>query len=324
MSHASSSPAAGPPHLLESQVAAVRQFNRRYTAIIGVLDQHLLQSPYSLTEARVLFELAHRDDLTAKTIGAELGLDPGYLSRIVQRFTDEELITRTPLASDRRQHAMVLTAKGRATYATLDSRSRAAVSELLDPLAPAERVQLVTAMARIDRILHPEDQDNGRIVLRPHRPGDMGWVVQLNGESYAREYGWDISYEALCAEIVVHFVTNFDPAREHCWIAERDGERLGAVFVVRQSDEVAKLRLLLVDPAARGLGLGRRLVDECIAFARAHGYRKITLWTQSILTAARRIYSAAGFVRVGIDPHQSFGQDLVGETWELVLPEPKA
>ncbi|MGO4711061.1 bifunctional helix-turn-helix transcriptional regulator/GNAT family N-acetyltransferase [Bradyrhizobium sp. 2TAF24] len=304
---------------LDTQVAAIRRFNRRYTATIGVLDQHLLQSPYSLTEARVLFELAHRDDLTAKIIGAELGLDAGYLSRIVQRFTDEALITRTPLASDRRQHGMVLTAKGHAAFATLDGRSRAAVGELLQPLALHDRAELVGAMARIERILHADEKRAVAIELRPHQPGDMGWVVQQNGAVYAREYGWDISYEALCAEIVASFVKNFDPAREHCWIAERDGERLGAVFVVRQSDEVAKLRLLLVDPAARGLGLGKRLVDECIGFARARGYRKMTLWTQDILLAARRIYSDAGFVRVGVEPHHSFGHDLVGETWELAL-----
>ncbi|MEW6639667.1 MAG: helix-turn-helix domain-containing GNAT family N-acetyltransferase [Pseudomonadota bacterium] len=318
--------APSPPDLdaqtpLDSQVAAVRQFNRRYTAIIGVLDQHLLQSPYSLTEARILFELAHRDDLTAKAIGAELGVDAGYLSRIVQRFADEDLITRTPLASDRRQHGMVLTAKGRAVYDGLDGRSRAAVGELLQPLAPTERTQLVAAMARIDRLLHGGGQDAGHIVLRPHQPGDMGWVVQQNGAVYASEYGWDSTYEALCAEIVARFLNSFDPAREHCWIAERDGERLGSVFLVRQSDEVAKLRLLLVDPAGRGCGLGKRLVEECIAFAHACGYRKITLWTQSNLIAARRIYSAAGFVRVGIEPHHSFGHDLVGETWELALPE---
>ncbi|MBR1218143.1 MarR family transcriptional regulator [Bradyrhizobium sp. U87765 SZCCT0131] len=319
MSHPASPDTPPASDALASEVAAVRHFNRRYTRTIGVLDQHLLASPYSLTEARVLFELAHRDNLTAKTLGAELAIDAGYLSRIVQRFADEDLITRTPLASDRRQHGMVLTARGRAAYDVLDGRSRAAVSALLEPLPPAARARLVAAMGHVDRILNNEKPDAGNVVLRPHRPGDMGWVVQLNGESYAREYGWDISYEALCAEIVASFVKNFDPAHEHCWIAELDGERLGAVFVVRQSDEVAKLRLLLVDPAARGLGLGKRLVEECIGFARARGYRKMTLWTQDILLAARRIYSDAGFVRVGVEPHHSFGHDLVGETWELAL-----
>ena len=308
------------------QIGAVREFNRRYTRIIGLLDQHLLKSRFSLTEARVLYELAHRDSPTAKEVGADLALDAGYLSRIMQSFTEQELITRTPSAADRRQHGLALTAKGRAAFAQLNERSEHEVGQLLHQLSGGDRERLVAAMHTITRVLdrqaldREQDRQGGDpFVLRPHRPGDMGWVVQQNGALYAREYGWEISYEALVAEIVAHFVTHFDPARERCWIAEIDGQRVGSIFLVRQSDEVAKLRLLLIDPAGRGVGLGKRLVGECIAFARACGYRKITLWTQSILLAARGIYAAAGFTQVASEPHHSFGKDLVGETWELDL-----
>jgi DNA-binding MarR family transcriptional regulator/N-acetylglutamate synthase-like GNAT family acetyltransferase len=303
----------------DTEVAAVRHFNRLYTRVIGVLDQHLLRSPFSLTEARVLFEIAQRDDPTATAIGASLGLDAGYLSRIVQNFSEQGLVVRKPLPSDGRQHGLRLTAKGRAAFKTLDDRSRDDVAGMLMPLASGSRLRLIEAMKTIEWVLAPATAGNGAIALRAHQPGDLGWVVQQNGALYAAEYGWDISYEALVAEIVAQFVRQFDAQREACWIAERDGIRIGAVFVVKQSDEVAKLRLLLVDPAARGLGVGKRLVDQCIAFARARGYRKLTLWTQDILLKARRIYSQAGFVRVAVEPHRSFGHDLVGETWELVL-----
>ncbi len=306
---------------LDAQVAAVRHFNRHYTRTIGLLDQHLLKSPYSLTEARVLFELAHRDNPTTKEIGASLGLDAGYFSRIVQSFTEQGLITREPLPSDRRQHALLLTETGRAEFNRLNDRSRDEVGHMLNELSTADRARLIGAMTTIEHLLHGDDtRDRAkRVALRGHRPGDMGWVIQQNGALYASEYDWDISYEALVADIAAQFIKTFDGARERCWIAEIDGERVGAVFLVRQSDEVAKLRLLLIDPAGRGIGLGKRLVDECIAFAQACGYRKMTLWTQSILLAARGIYAKAGFVRVGIEPHHSFGHDLVGETWELDL-----
>jgi DNA-binding MarR family transcriptional regulator/GNAT superfamily N-acetyltransferase len=303
----------------ESQIAAVRHFNRLYTRTIGVLDQHLLKSPYSLTEARVLFELAHSDNPSAGAIGGSLGLDAGYLSRIVQKFVEQELITRAPSAADRRQFDLALTDEGRAAFAKLNQSSERDVAKLLAQLSGHDRERLVDAMKTIEHLLHGDDAENRRIILRPHRPGDMGWVVQQNAALYAREYGWDISYEALVAEIVAQFLKTFDPARERCWIAERGGERLGSVFLVRQSDEVAKLRLLLVDPAGRGIGLGKTLVDECIAFARTCGYRTITLWTQSILLAARRIYKGAGFIQVASEPHRSFGHDLIGETWELNL-----
>ncbi|MBX9819448.1 bifunctional helix-turn-helix transcriptional regulator/GNAT family N-acetyltransferase [Afipia birgiae] len=302
----------------EARIAAIRRFNRFYTRKIGVLEQQLLESPYSLTEARVLFELAHRDEPTAKEIGAQLDLDPGYLSRIVQAFMDKGLVTRKPVPSDRRQFRLALTAKGRLAYGRLNRSSHDEIGEMLEKLPRGGEERLVTAMTAIERLL---DDEAGRpeITLRVHRPGDMGWIVQQHGLLYAREYGWDISFEALCAEITAQFLKDFDPARERCWIAEIDGQQVGSVFLVKHSDEVAKIRLLLIDPAARGHGLGKRLVDECIAFARSCGYRKITLWTQSMLLAARGIYQNAGFVHVATEPHHSFGHDLIGETWELTL-----
>lgn len=302
----------------EARIAAIRRFNRFYTRKIGVLEQQLLESPYSLTEARVLFELAHRDEPTAKEIGAQLDLDPGYLSRIVQAFMDKGLVTRKPVPSDRRQFRLALTAKGRLAYGRLNRSSHDEIGEMLEKLPRGGEERLVTAMTAIERLL---DDEAGRpeITLRVHRPGDMGWIVQQHGLLYAREYGWDISFEALCAEITAQFLKDFDPARERCWIAEIDGQQVGSVFLVKHSDEVAKIRLLLIDPAARGHGLGKRLVDECIAFARSCGYRKITLWTQSMLLAARGIYQNAGFVNVATEPHHSFGHDLIGETWELTL-----
>ena len=301
----------------ENQVAAVRAFNRFYTRKLGVLDQHLLKSPFSLSEARVLYELAHREEISAKEIGTELGLDPGYLSRIIQKFDEDGLLTRSPLASDRRQYQLCLTAKGRQTFAMINRASHDEVAAMLTRLSPDDRVRLTGAMGMIERLLG--EAPPPRAVLRDPRPGDMGWVVQSHGALYASEYGFDSSFEALVAEIVAKFLTSFDASRERCWIADLDGTLVGSVFLVRHSDDIAKLRLLLVDPAGRGQGLGKRLVGECITFARACGYRKITLWTQSILVAARKIYQDAGFVLVKSEPHRSFGQDLVGETWERML-----
>jgi DNA-binding MarR family transcriptional regulator/N-acetylglutamate synthase-like GNAT family acetyltransferase len=300
----------------EHHVAAVRAFNRFYTRKLGVLDQHLLNSPFSLSEARVLYELAHREELSAKTIGTELGLDPGYLSRILQKFDEDGLLTRRPLASDRRQYQLGLSAKGRQSFAKINRASHDEVAAMLARLPPDHHARLTAAMGTIERLL---GEAPARAVLRDTRPGDMGWVVQSHGVLYAGDYGFDSSFEALVAEIVAKFLTSFDAARERCWIADLDGMPVGSVFLVRHSDDIAKLRLLLVDPAGRGQGLGRRLVDECIAFARACGYRKITLWTQSILLAARKIYQDAGFVLVKSEPHRSFGQNLVGETWERTL-----
>jgi DNA-binding MarR family transcriptional regulator/GNAT superfamily N-acetyltransferase len=303
----------------DKQIAAVRGFNRFYTRKLGVLDQQLLKSPFSLSEARVLYELAHREDAAARDIGTELGLDPGYLSRIVQKFDDDGLITRKPLATDRRQTRLGLTARGRQAFARLDRSSRDEIAAMLAALPGGDGRRLVQAMAAIERLLGTPGTPAPPAILRGPRPGDMGWVVQSHGALYASEYGFDSSFEALVAEIAAKFLASFDASRERCWIAELDGAPVGSVFLVRHSDDVAKLRLLLVDPAGRGQRLGARLVDECISFARACGYRRITLWTQSILIAARKIYQDAGFVLVATEPHRSFAQSLIGETWELQL-----
>jgi DNA-binding MarR family transcriptional regulator/GNAT superfamily N-acetyltransferase len=308
-----------PPLNSDRQIAAVRAFNRFYTRKLGVLDQQLLKSPYSLSEARVLYELAHREDLAAKEIGIELGLDPGYLSRIIQNFDDNGLITRKALASDRRQYRLSLTAKGRQAFAKLDRSSHDDIAAMLAALPHGDGERLTGAMAMIERLLGASGGTRPPAVLRDPGPGDMGWVVQSHGSLYAREYGFDASFEGLVAEIAGKFLTSFDASRERCWIADLDGTPVGSVFLVRHSDDVAKLRLLLIDPAARGQRLGQRMVAECIGFAQARGYRKITLWTQSILIAARKIYQDAGFVLVATEPHRSFGQSLIGETWEHEL-----
>jgi DNA-binding MarR family transcriptional regulator/N-acetylglutamate synthase-like GNAT family acetyltransferase len=301
----------------DDPISAVRAFTRFYTTRLGVLDQQLLKSPFSLSEARVLYELANRENPSAKAIGTELGLDAGYLSRIVQKFEEDGLIRRKASPSDRRQHRLSLTAKGRQSFSKLDRRSHAEVGQMLEPLSEGDRRRLTAAMATVRRLLGSCRASPS--ILREPRPGDMGWVVQSHGALYASEYGWDASFEALVAEITAKFLRSFDASRERCWIAEIDGVQVGSVFLVRESDEVAKLRLLLVDPAARGRSLVRRLVSECIAFARACGYRKITLWTQSILVSARNIYRDSGFVLMKAEPHRSFGQSLTGETWEMKL-----
>jgi DNA-binding MarR family transcriptional regulator/GNAT superfamily N-acetyltransferase len=303
----------------DDQIAAVRAFNRFYTRKLGVLDQHLMKSPFSLSEARVLYELAHRENLSAKEIGTELGLDAGYLSRIVQNFDEGGLITRKPLPSDRRQFQLGLTAKGRSAFAKLERSSHDEVGAMLAALPRGASGRLIGAMTEIERLLGASHVSSLPAILRGPRPGDMGWVVQSHGALYASEYGFDSSFEGLVADIAAKFLTSFDASRERCWIADLDGVQVGSVFLVRYTDDVAKLRLLLVNPAGRGLGLGQRLVAECIAFAQACGYRKITLWTQSILVAARRIYQHAGFVLVATEPHRSFGQGLIGETWEREL-----
>src|SRR5215207_157199 len=303
----------------EQEVAAVRAFNRFYTRRLGVLDQQLLKSPFSLSEARVLYELAHREDLSAKEIGAELGLDAGYLSRIVQNFDEAGLITREPLPSDRRQYRLALTAGGRQAFAKLERSTNDDIAAMLGALPGNGRERLIGAMADIERLLGDISTTPRPAVLREPRPGDMGWVVLSHGALYAREYGFDSSFEGLVAEIAAKFLASFDASRERCWIADIEGTQVGSIFLVRRSDDVAKLRLLLVDPAGRGQGLGHRLVAECISFASACGYRRVTLWTQSILVAARKIYQDAGFKLVATEPHRSFGQSLIGETWELEL-----
>ena len=303
----------------EDQIAAVRAFNRFYTRKLGVLDQHLGKSPFSLSEARVLYELAHRDDLAAKEIGNELGLDAGYLSRIVQSFDEKGLITRKPLPADRRQYQLSLTAKGRQTFAKLNLGSQNEVAAMLAQLSASDATRLTQAMATIEAMLEQRQSKPAAFMLRSHRVGDMGWVISRQAAAYAAEYNWDISYEALVAEICAQFIRNYDAAREHCWIAEAGGEPIGSIFLVRATDEIAKLRLLLVEKKARGLGVGRALVEQCIQGARERGYSKMTLWTQSILVAARGIYQNAGFKLVKEEKHHSFGADLVGETWERDL-----
>jgi DNA-binding MarR family transcriptional regulator/N-acetylglutamate synthase-like GNAT family acetyltransferase len=308
--------AAKPPR---ERVAAVRRFNRFYTRRIGVLLEGLLHSPYTLTEARLIFELAQRDGVTASALGQDLGLDAGYMSRLLRGLQHQGLIRRARSAADGRQFHLHLTAAGRDAFAMLDARSHDEFEAMLAELSEPGQARLVCAMETIEELLGQPAARPATIVLRPHQPGDMGWVVHRHGVLYAEEYGWDERFEALVAQIVADFVNGFDARRERCWIAERDGAIVGSVFLVRQSDEVAKLRLLLVEPRARGHGLGRRLVEECVRFARRTGYARITLWTNSVLEAARRLYEEAGFVLVDEAPHRSFGHDLVGQTWELPL-----
>ncbi len=303
----------------DRRVGAVRRFNRFWTRQIGVLQDGYLESPFSLTEVRVLYEFAHREETTASELSKELGLDAGYLSRILRGFEERGLIGKKSSEADGRRSILWLTEQGREAFATLDTRSHDEVGVMLGGLSPAEQGRLVEAMRTIEGLLSDQPELKVPYLLRPHQPGDMGWIVHRHGVLYAREYGWDERFEALIAEIVAEFIQQYDPKRERCWIAERDGEIVGSVFLVKQSEEVAKLRLLLVEPSVRGLGIGRRLVQECVRFAKQAGYGKITLWTNDVLRAARRIYEEAGFRIVHEEPHHSFGHDLVGQTWELEL-----
>jgi DNA-binding MarR family transcriptional regulator/GNAT superfamily N-acetyltransferase len=308
---------------LEDRVASVRRFSRFYTRKIGVLHEGLLGSPLSLTEGRVIWELAQRERATASELAAELGLDTGYLSRILGGFEKRGLIERRPSERDGRQIIIGLAEAGRALYATIDTRSREAVAALLAELDGAGQAQLVDALETAEQLLGQRRKSTGpSYILRPHQSGDMGWVIHRHAILYAEEYGLDQTFEALVARIAAGFIENFDAARERCWIAERDGAIVGSVLLVKESDEVGKLRLLYVEPAARGLGIGSRLVGECIRFARQVRYRKITLWTNDVLVSARRIYQAAGFHLVSEEPHRSFGRDLVGQFWELALSSP--
>jgi len=303
----------------ERRVAALRRFNRFYTQKIGVLEKGLLDSPFSLTEARVLYEIARAEEQTATQLGKQLGLDRGYLSRLLRGFERRGLICRTPSASDRRVTLLALTPQGRSAFAELDARSQAEIGTLLRTLPEEEQTRLVAAAGTIERVLGDGRSTSAGYLLRPHRAGDMGWIVSRHGALYAREYGWDMQFEALVAEIAAKFLRNYNPRRECCWIAEKDGENVGSAMLVEETETIAKLRLLLVEPHLRGLGIGARLVQECLRFARQAGYRKVTLWTNSVLVAARRLYENAGFRIMDAQPHHSFGHDLVGETWELVL-----
>ncbi|MGE5550626.1 MAG: GNAT family N-acetyltransferase [Bacteroidota bacterium] len=304
---------------LASHAAAVRRFNRFYTKQIGLLTEKLLESPFSLTEARVIYELAQHEETTAAELGRELALDPGYLSRILGDFIKRGLIAKQPSATDRRRSLLALTAKGQAAFAGLNAASHREIETMLRALPAHKQSQLIQAMGAIETILGGRPENGVPYLLRPPRPGDLGWIVQRHGALYAREYGWDEKFEALVAGIVAEYVQNHDPKRERCWIAERDGENVGSVMLVKKTETMAKLRLLLVEPQARGLGIGARLVDECVRFARQAGYTGITLWTNSILLAARRIYEKAGFRLVKSEPSREYGQDLVWETWEKEL-----
>jgi DNA-binding MarR family transcriptional regulator/GNAT superfamily N-acetyltransferase len=303
----------------DPRIAAVRRFTRFYTRQIGVLREGLHASPFSLTQARVLYELANRSAPTAADIARDLGLDPGYLSRILRGFAQRGFLARTRSQDDGRESHLALTPAGRAAFVPLDRGSHDEVDALLSPLSEGAQGRLIAAMATVEQLLGERSGAVPPYLLRSHEVGDMGWVVSRHGALYAQEYNWNIEFEALVAEIVAAFIKNFDPARERCWIAEVDGAPIGSVFLVKQSAEVGKLRLLLVEPQARGMGIGARLVAECIRFARASGYRTLTLWTNDVLVAARRIYQAAGFRLVKEEKHHSFGHDLVGQNWELDL-----
>jgi DNA-binding MarR family transcriptional regulator/GNAT superfamily N-acetyltransferase len=308
---------------MSAPVSAVRSFNRFYTRVVGALDEGHLDSPFSLAEVRVLFELANRDAPTATEIAAALGLDPGYLSRMLQRFRRRRLVARRRSDRDGRESHLTLTTTGGAAFRQLDRQASARVADLIAHLDDDARRRLVASMRTIARLLGDESDASSEraYVLRAPRAGDLGWVVQSHGELYAREYGWDQRFEGLVARIVAEYMDGFDPARERCWIAERAGENVGSVFVTRDATRpgVAKLRLLLVHPSARGLGIGRRLVDECTRFAREAGYHTISLWTNSVLTVARQLYADAGYQKVREEVHDSFGLPLTAETWELAL-----
>jgi DNA-binding MarR family transcriptional regulator/N-acetylglutamate synthase-like GNAT family acetyltransferase len=305
---------------LDRRVGAVRRFNRFYTRKIGVLREGAYRSPFSLTQVRVLYELAHRDRPTATELGRDLGLDAGYLSRILRGFERRGLVVKTRSLADGRRSHLALTAHGKRAFAPLDARSHDEVADMLAGLSGTEQGRIVGAMYTIQELLGDRDTPPlSPYVLRAPQPGDLGWVVHRHGALYAREYGYDDEFEGLVAQIVARFVQRYDAKRERCWIAERDGENIGCVFLVKKSPTVAQLRLLLVEPAARGSGLGTRLVGECVRFARQAGYQKLVLWTQSELAAARRLYEAAGFRLTSSERHHSFGKSLVAEVWELVL-----
>jgi DNA-binding MarR family transcriptional regulator/GNAT superfamily N-acetyltransferase len=309
-----------PVNELGQRIQAVRRFNRFYTRQIGVLQQGLLNSSLSLTEVRVLYELAHREKPSATELCKDLGLDPGYLSRILRAFQRRDWIRRQTSQDDARRSFLLLNKQGRSVFDPLNARSNEEVAKMLTGLVPAQQSRVVEAMQTIESTLASGASGKAPYLLRTHQPGDIGWVAYRHGVLYSQEWGYDERFEALVARIVAEFVEQYDPQRERCWIAEKDGERVGSVFLVSKSKQVAKLRLLLVEPSARGMGIGKRLVDECIRFARQAQYKKMVLWTQSELKAARSIYEQAGFRLVRQEKHRSWGRDdLVAETWELKL-----
>jgi DNA-binding MarR family transcriptional regulator/GNAT superfamily N-acetyltransferase len=308
-----------PTSSIDDQIAAVRRFNRFYTRQIGVLDEGHLHSGFSLAEVRMLYELANRRDPTATELGRDLALDAGYLSRMLRGFEQRGLVERVASPADARQQLLRLTDAGRDTFAGLNERANAEIAALLQTVGEGDRRRLVDALGTVESLLGRRAEPDPPYVLRAPRSGDYGWVVQRHGVLYAREFGWDERFEALIGEVIAGFVRNFDPAWERCWIAERGGQNVGCVFVVRKSETVAQLRLLLVEPSARGLGLGKRLVRECTEFARGKGYRSIVLWTNSVLETARHIYQAEGYRLTSEETHDSFGTELVGQYWELDL-----
>jgi DNA-binding MarR family transcriptional regulator len=318
----------GEPPVDPGRVEAVRAFNRFYTRVVGALDEGHVRTPFSLAEARVLYEVARRARPEAAAIGRDLGLDAGYLSRLLAGLEARGVVARAPSPTDGRRSTLRLTDAGRAAFAELDAHARGAVAALLAPLAADAQARVVDAMRAVAAALGPAGAAaagaDAPVTLRDLRPGDLGWVVERHGALYAAEYGWDATFEALVARIVAEFGAAHDPSRERGWIAERAGARVGSVFLVRHPERpgVARLRLLLVEPAARGAGAGGLLVDACAAFARAAGYHAITLWTNSVLASARRLYERAGYGLVDESPHHSFGRALVGQTWELALGAP--
>ena len=317
-------PAAKTSNRPAGEIESIREFNRFYTRVIGLLDRDFLGSPFSLTEVRVLLELYYRRTTTATAIGQALGLDAGYLSRMLRGFEGRGLLAPAQAGADGRHRLLRLSREGRNTFEELEKRQREAVANLLKPVPVTGRSELVGSMQRIRRILSAPDDTPSAYTLRPHKPGDIGWVTHRQGVLYHEEYGWDERFEALVAEILAGFIKNFDARRERAWIAERDGEIVGSIFCVAKTRSVARLRLLYVEPSARGLGIGARLVDECIEFARTAGYRKLTLWTNSVLHSARRIYEAKGFQLRKEERHHSFGKNLVGQFWELDLKRARA
>jgi DNA-binding MarR family transcriptional regulator/GNAT superfamily N-acetyltransferase len=319
--HAQTRPAGATrrsPPANQTATDAIRDFNRFYTRQLGLLDQGLLGSAFTLTEARVLYELAHRDRPTATEIARELSLDPGYLSRLLKKLERQGHLDRDRDAEDARQRPLRLTKTGRRVFERLDRASGEQISAMMAALTPGQVGELVGSMRTVRRLLQP-DTAASEYSLRPLRIGDIGWIIHRQGILYAEEYGWDLTYEGLVAEILGSFIRQFDAAAENAWVAERSGEIVGSVFLVRESASIAKLRLLYVEPSARGLGIGRNLVEACITFAREKGYRTLRLWTNDVLVSARRIYQAAGFRLVKEERHHSFGKDLVGQTWDLAL-----
>ena len=305
---------------VDDHVSAIRQFNRFHTRLVGALNSHLPSTRFSLPQARILYELAHGSDISAADLSDALHVDPGYLSRQIAKLESEGLVERNPDGKNAKRLVLSLSPEGRAEFTELQAVTAKGVASLLTPLSEVERQQLVGSMQRIQRLLDQRKQDRSYIIRNPE-PGDIGWITHRHGALYSQEYGFDWTFEALVSRILADFIDNFVPKRERCWIAERDGEIVGSIFAVRQDDETAKLRLLYVEPGARGLGIGGRLVEECIRFTRNCGYKQLVLWTNDVLVSARKIYQAAGFELVAEEPHHSFGVDLMGQNWELDLDQ---